>query len=120
MRSAAPLSETDARTFLHYYLFSGDDVFVPIGALSFGERARLALGALVLQGCNLLLLDEPVNHLDIPSRERFERALAEYDGTVLAVVHDRYFVERFATGVWLLDGETIRRYVDLEDARRPR
>ncbi|NLD75013.1 MAG: ABC-F family ATP-binding cassette domain-containing protein, partial [Chloroflexi bacterium] len=81
IRAVAPLSETDARTFLHYYLFSGEEVFVPIGSLSFGERARLALGGLVLQGCNLLLLDEPINHLDIPSRERFERALAEYDGT---------------------------------------
>jgi len=118
VRSIAPLSETDARTFLHYYLFSGEDVFVPIGSLSFGERARLALGTLVLQGCNLLLLDEPLNHLDMPSRERFERALADYQGTVLAVVHDRYFVQRYATGVWYLRAGTIRRYQDLEDARR--
>ncbi len=118
IRRVAPLSETDARTLLHYYLFAGEDVFVPIASLSFGERTRLALGALVLQGCNLLLLDEPINHLDMPSRERFESALAGYEGTVLAVVHDRYFVERFATGVWLVDRGTIRRYVDLEDARR--
>ena len=63
-------------------------------------RARLALGVLVLRGCNLLLLDEPINHLDIPSRENFERALATYEGTVMAVVHDRYFIEHFSTGVW--------------------
>ena len=62
------------------------------GSLSFGERARLMLACLVAQGCNLLLLDEPINHLDIPSRARFEQALADFDGTVLAVVHDRYFI----------------------------
>lgn len=101
---------------MHYYLFSGDDVFTPIRDLSYGERARLALGMLVLRGCNLLLLDEPVNHLDIPSRERFEQALSDFEGTVLAVVHDRYFVQRFATGVWGLAGGTIRRYPDLHQA----
>ncbi len=118
VRSIAPLSETDARTFLHYYLFGGDDVFVPIGSLSYGERARLALGALVLRGCNLLLLDEPINHLDVPSRERFERALSEFEGTALAVVHDRYFVRRYASGIWYVGEGTIRRYVDLESALR--
>jgi len=69
VRQAAPLSETEARSFLHYFLFAGDAVFTPVRSLSYGERARLALGVLVLQGCNLLLLDEPINHLDIPSRE---------------------------------------------------
>jgi len=118
VRRAAPLSETQARTYLHYLLFGGDEVFMPVSKLSYGERARLALGVLVLQGCNLLLLDEPINHLDIPSRERFEQALAPYEGTVLAVVHDRYFVQRFATGVWSVEEGTIRRYVDLEDMRR--
>ena len=118
VRQAAPLSETEARTFLHYFLFRGDEVFVPVGKLSYGERARLALGVLVLRGCNLLLLDEPINHLDIASREQFEQALAPYEGTVLAVVHDRYFAQRFATGVWSVEGATIRRYVDLEDMRR--
>jgi ATPase subunit of ABC transporter with duplicated ATPase domains len=118
VRRAAPLSETQARTFLHAYLFKGDEVFTPVAKLSYGERARLALAVLVLQGCNLLLLDEPLNHLDIPSRESFERALALYDGTLLAVVHDRYFVQRFATGVWSLEAGTIRRYVDLDDRRR--
>jgi ATP-binding cassette subfamily F protein 3 len=113
---ATGLSETDARQFLHYYLFAGDDVFTLIRDLSYGERARLALGLLVLKGCNLLLLDEPINHLDIPSRERFEQALADFDGTVLAVVHDRYFIERFATGIWGLAGGSIRRYYDLHQA----
>ncbi|MBM3188513.1 MAG: ABC-F type ribosomal protection protein [Chloroflexi bacterium] len=115
---AMALNETEARQFLHNFLFAGDDVFTPVGSLSYGERARLALGVLVLQGCNLLLLDEPINHLDIPSRERFEQALSTYEGTVLAVVHDRYFVSRFATAIWALEAGRIKRYVDLEDARR--
>ncbi len=108
IRSLAPMSDTDVRAFLHYFLFSGDDVFVPVGSLSFGERARLALATLVAQGCNLLLLDEPINHLDIPSRARFEQALAAFEGTILAVVHDRYFIERFATLVWQVENGTVR------------
>ncbi len=108
-------SETDARNFLHYFLFAGDDVFAPVRDLSYGERARLMLAVLVAQGCNLLILDEPINHLDVPSRERFEQAMATYDGTVLAVVHDRYFVDRFATGVWVAEAGTVRPYLDREE-----
>jgi ATP-binding cassette subfamily F protein 3 len=102
-------SETEVRTFLHRFLFSGDDVFVPVGSLSYGERARLSLARLVALRCNFLLLDEPVNHLDIPSRTRFEQALAAFDGTVLAVVHDRYFIEGFASEVWRVEGDRVRR-----------
>jgi len=120
IRRVAPLGETEARSFLHYFLFSGDDVFLAVGSLSFGERARLALAKLVAGGCNLLLLDEPINHLDIPSRERFEQGLAAFGGTVLAVVHDRYFIARFATSLWSAERGAIRRYVDLEDMRRGR
>ena len=116
----APMGETEARSFLHYFLFHGDDVFVPVGRLSFGERARLALAKMVAVGCNFLLLDEPINHLDIPSRERFEQGLSVFEGTVLAVVHDRYFIERFATGLWSVELGSIRRYVDLEDFQRGR
>jgi ATP-binding cassette subfamily F protein 3 len=105
---------------LHYFLFSGDDVFIPIGALSYGERARLTLAMLVAQGCNLLLLDEPINHLDIPSRERFEQAMRAYEGTVLAVVHDRFFIQRFATALWVVEGGSVRRYIDLQEWRRLR
>lgn len=97
---AAPMTETEARSFLHYFLFEDDDALRPIAGLSFGERSRLALAELVARGSTFLLLDEPINHLDIPSRARFEEALANYPGTILAVVHDRYFIERFATGVW--------------------
>ncbi len=108
IRAAAPLDETEARGFLHYFLFGGDEVFVPVGQLSFGERSRLALALLAVRGCNFLLLDEPVNHLDIPSRESFERAIARFEGTVLAVVHDRYFIDRLATTIWALEDRRVR------------
>jgi ATP-binding cassette subfamily F protein 3 len=108
LRAAAPLTETEARSFLHYFLFAGDEVFTPVGQLSFGERSRLALALLAGRGCNLLLLDEPINHLDIPSRESFERAMARFEGTVLAVVHDRYFIERFATTLWIVEDGSVQ------------
>jgi ATP-binding cassette subfamily F protein 3 len=120
IRGVASMDETEARSFLHYFLFSGDDVFVPIRDLSYGERARLALATLVSRGCNLLLLDEPINHLDIPSREQFEQAMRAFEGTVIAVVHDRFFIERFATAIWAVDGGTLHRYIDLEEWRRLR
>ncbi|NLT43826.1 MAG: ABC-F family ATP-binding cassette domain-containing protein [Anaerolineae bacterium] len=105
---AAGMTETEVRAFLHRFLFTGDDVFVPVGSLSFGERARLMLAQLVGRGCNFLVLDEPVNHLDIPSRERFEEALLQFPGTVLAVVHDRAFVKKVATEVWELREGRLR------------
>lgn len=111
IQGAAPLNETDARSFLHYFLFSDDEPLKPTAELSFGERARLALALLVAQGCNFLLLDEPINHLDIPSRSRFEEALAQFEGTTLAVVHDRAFIERFASDVWLVEGQGIRHQI---------
>lgn len=120
IRAVAPMDETEARTFLHYFLFSGDDVFIPVGDLSYGERARLTLAMLVAQGCNLLLLDEPINHLDIPSRERFEQAMRAYEGTVMAVVHDRFFIQRFATALWVVEGGNVRRCIDLQEWRRLR
>jgi ATP-binding cassette subfamily F protein 3 len=114
------MSETDTRAFLHCFLFSGDDVFVPVNTLSYGERARLALARLVATGCNFLLLDEPVNHLDIPSRARFEQAMQSFQGTVLAVVHDRYFIQALATRVWAIHHDTLESYVDLDQALRAR
>ncbi len=108
IRGVAPLDETEARHFLHYFLFAGDEVFVPVGQLSLGERSRLVLALLAVQGCNFLLLDEPINHLDIPSRESFERAMARFEGTVLAVVHDRYFIDRLATTIWALEDRQVR------------
>ena len=107
IQQAAPLNETDVRSFLHYFLFTGDDALRPNGQLSYGERARLALARLVASGCNFLLLDEPTNHLDIPSRTMFEEALSQFEGTILAVVHDRYFIEQFATKIWLVEGQKL-------------
>ena len=107
IREVAPLGETEARNFLHYFLLSGDDPLRPASSLSYGERARLMLAVLVAQGSNFLLLDEPINHLDIPSRTRFEAALAQFEGTVLAVVHDRYFIEDFATELWVVEGHGV-------------
>jgi ATP-binding cassette subfamily F protein 3 len=108
IQSAGLLNQTEARHFLHYFLFSGDDPLRPCGEMSYGERSRLELALLVAQGCTFLLLDEPINHLDIPSRARFEQVLTKYSGTVLAVVHDRYFIDRFATVVWVVEGGRVR------------
>ena len=100
VRAECAMSETEARSFLHLYLFSGDDPLQPIADLSFGERARLSLALLVARGATVLLLDEPLNHLDLDSRARFETALHGFNGAVVVASHDRYFVERFASTVW--------------------
>ncbi len=88
---------------------------MPIGSLSYGDRARLALARLVAMGCNFLVLDEPINHLDIPSRTQFEHAMTAFEGTVLAVVHDRYFIRHFATALWAIEDGKLHRYMALED-----
>jgi ATP-binding cassette subfamily F protein 3 len=111
LQRAVSFNETEARSFLHFFLFSGDEPLRLIKQLSFGERARLSLAVLVAQGCDLLLLDEPINHLDIPSRERFEQALSNFEGTVLAVVHDRYFINRFASELWTLENQDLHRKI---------
>jgi ATP-binding cassette subfamily F protein 3 len=102
-------NETKARTFLGYFLFSGDEPLKPNSQLSYGQRARLALARMIVAGRNVLLLDEPINHLDIPAREQFEEALSGFSGTVLAVLHDRYFIERFASEIWWVEDRGIRR-----------
>jgi ATP-binding cassette subfamily F protein 3 len=108
LRAAVAWSEAECRSFLHRYLFAGDDVFHRVAACSYGARARLALALLVARGCDFLVLDEPLNHLDIPARERFEEALDAFDGAILAVSHDRYFLSRFAQRVLALrDGRLI-------------
>lgn len=118
VRTAAPIAEREARNFLHFFLFAADAVFRPVGTLSYGERARLALARLVLGGVNFLLLDEPLNHLDIPSREQFEHALENFPGTILTVAHDRYFVHRFAERLWALHDGTLHIYPDLDAYER--
>jgi ATP-binding cassette subfamily F protein 3 len=96
------MSVSQARGYLGAYLFSEDDAFRKVGTLSGGERGRLALAKLALQGANFLLLDEPTNHLDIASQEILQGVLADFDGTILLVSHDRYLVEALATQVWAL------------------
>jgi ATP-binding cassette, subfamily F, member 3 len=98
-----PLGE--ARNFLARFLFTGDDVFKPVGILSGGERSRVALARLVLQRANFLLLDEPTNHLDLASQEVLESVLDEFTGTIVLVTHDRYLVDRLATQLWLIEGD---------------
>lgn len=100
VRSLSGMNETEMRRFLSYYLFFGDEVFVPVEKLSNGQRARLTLACFTLTGTNFLILDEPLNHLDIESREQFEKVLQNFPGTALLVVHDRYFVERCSTLIW--------------------
>jgi len=118
IRAATAISETDARSFLHLFLFAGDAVFASVRALSYGERARLVLARLVVSGCNFLLLDEPLNHLDIPARQQFESALDQFAGTVLAVAHDRYFIARFARSLWALHDGRLMTHADLDHYER--
>ena len=116
------LVQTQIRTALGAFLFSGDDVFAPIATLSGGEKARVALLKLVMAQNNLLLMDEPTNHLDMPSRQALEDALAAYPGTILAVSHDRYFINRFAQRILAITPEGCREYLgnydDYLDQRR--
>jgi ATP-binding cassette subfamily F protein 3 len=93
----------DIRSHLARYLFTGDDVLKKVSVLSGGERGRLALAKLALGHANVLLLDEPTNHLDIPSQEVLQNVLAEFDGTVILVSHDRYLIDALATQVWEID-----------------
>jgi ATPase subunit of ABC transporter with duplicated ATPase domains len=90
-------------------LFTKDEPLKPNNQLSYGQRARLELALMIAEGCNVLLLDEPTNHLDIPSRTQFEEALATFEGTILTVIHDRYFIERFAEEIWWVENGRIRR-----------
>ena len=108
------LTETEVRSTLALFRFIGEDVFRTVGVLSGGERARLTLAKLILSKMNLLVLDEPTNHLDIDSREALEEALAAFDGTVLAVSHDRYFVDKLATRVLALSPASSDPYLDYQ------
>ena len=104
------LTVQEARDLLGMMLFSGDDVFKAVGALSGGERSRLALARLATSGANLLLLDEPTNHLDIPSREALEAALAAYTGTLIFASHDRRLIATLADRLWLVEGGRLRQF----------
>ncbi len=105
------LEQSQVRGALGLFLFTGEDVFMPIHTLSGGEKGRVALTKLMLHKDNLLLLDEPTNHLDMDSREVLEDALENFEGTILAVSHDRYFINRFATRVAVLTEDGIKEYL---------
>ena len=103
-------TEEHTRSMLGGMLFHGDDVFKEIGTLSGGQKARLVLLKLVLDGANCLVLDEPTNHLDIMARETVEAALTAFDGTVLVVSHDRYFVNEIADRIWEIEDLEVKDY----------
>ncbi len=101
---AAPhMLEAEIRAYMARFLFTGDDVYKPVSTLSGGERGRLALAKLSLSDANLLLLDEPTNHLDIPSQEILQQVLADYQGTILLVSHDRYLIDALGTQIWEIE-----------------
>lgn len=109
--SAFPaMTETSVRSALASFLFKGDDVYKVLSDCSGGERARVALLKLMLGGYNFLLLDEPTNHLDAFSREELENTLLNYSGTMLIVSHDRYFINKLATGILELTPNGVNRY----------
>ena len=102
----------ELRSFLAKFLFRGDDVYKHVRDLSGGEKGRLALAKLIYSRVNVLVLDEPTNHLDIPSREALEEALDAYQGTILTISHDRYFLDSVATQILALDGEGLAEHYD--------
>src|SRR5438132_1503502 len=122
LQDAFGLPEETLRTFLGRLLFSGDDAFKTIRSLSGGEKSRVALAKLMLDDAGLLLLDEPTNHLDIPAQEMLEDALQDFEGTILFVSHDRYFIDAIATRLWVVgDGAVtmqLGNYTDLERRRQ--
>ncbi len=104
-------TDTQLRSILGRFLFRGEEVFLEVGALSGGERARLSLLKMMLSGSNVLILDEPTNHLDIESKEVFEDALLEFPGTVIVVSHDRYFLNKIPTRIFELGQEGITSFL---------
>lgn len=106
------LSPGEIRAILARFLFTGEDCFKEVGVLSGGERARLTLAKLIMSKNNFLILDEPTNHLDINSREALESALADFDGTILAVSHDRYFINKLSTRMLVFNAVEQNRVFD--------
>ena len=109
-RAARRVPEVELRSLLGCFLFSGDDVFKPLGVLSGGERNRYALARILVSPANFLLLDEPTNHLDMRAKDVLLDALANYSGTVIFVSHDRYFIDRLATRVLEIEAGAVTAY----------
>jgi len=122
LQDAFGLPEETLRTFLGRLLFHGDDAFKTIRSLSGGEKSRVALAKLMLDDAGLLLLDEPTNHLDIPAQEMLEEALQDFEGTIVFVSHDRYFIDAIATRLWSVENGAVTmhlgNYSDLERRRQ--
>ena len=110
------LEQYEVRGALGQFLFTGEEVFSPVSTLSGGEKGRVALTELMLRKDNVLLLDEPTNHLDMDSREVLEEALEGFEGTIIAISHDRYFINRFAEKVWALEDGRLKEYLGNYDA----
>jgi ATP-binding cassette subfamily F protein 3 len=109
--SATGFDRPGARDLLGAFLFSGQEVFKKVGALSGGEKRRLSLAEIVASDSNLLLLDEPTNDLDIPAREALEEALLNYSGTIFFISHDRYFLRKIATRIVELENKQLTNYL---------
>jgi ATP-binding cassette subfamily F protein 3 len=110
IRDMKPMTEDDAVAYLGKYLFSYEQTRQPISTLSGGERSRLQLATIILEQPNLLLLDEPTHNLDIPSVEALERALEDFEGSILTISHDRYFLDKVVDEVIELDKGTLTRF----------
>ncbi len=110
MKVASGMNDPEARDHLARFLFRGEDVFKSVGVLSGGERSRLALARLAARHANLLVLDEPTNHLDLLAREQLEAVLGDFEGALLFVSHDRYFIDKLATEIWPIEVGVLKRF----------
>jgi len=110
MKIASGMTDAEARSHLARFLFRGDDAFKSVGVLSGGERSRLALARLAARHANLLVLDEPTNHLDLLAREQLESVLQAFEGALLFVSHDRYFIDKLATEIWPIEAGVLKRF----------
>jgi ATP-binding cassette subfamily F protein 3 len=110
MKVASGMNDAEARGHLARFLFRGEDAFKSVGVLSGGERSRLALARLAARHANLLVLDEPTNHLDLLAREQLEAVLQGFEGALLFVSHDRYFIDKLATEIWPIEQGVLKRF----------
>jgi ATP-binding cassette subfamily F protein 3 len=110
MKLASGMTDAEARSHLARFLFRGEEVFKSVGVLSGGERSRLALARLAARHANLLVLDEPTNHLDLLAREQLETVLQAFEGALLFVSHDRYFIDKLATEIWPIEQGVLKRF----------